>query len=148
MSAISPKNAGISPASSAKGRSMTSIAEAQSLITTIAGPMPAGTQIKEMLSGVARVTGLAHRRLRGIWNGEARRIDAQEMDVLRQAAARRRREAIDHEEFRTLSTRLALLEKRLAQIDPEFDGATADAGCPSAVAISGSDCAMARGCRA
>lgn len=64
----------------------TAQAEARQLVELIAGPMRLGENVKSALARVARATGLGDRRVRGIWNGEARRIEAQEMDRLRQVA--------------------------------------------------------------
>lgn len=61
-------------------------AEARELVELIAGPMRLGENVKAALARVARSTGLSDRRVRGIWNGEARRIEAPEMDRLRQVA--------------------------------------------------------------
>ena len=65
---------------------MTAQAEARQLVELIAGPVRLGENVKAALARVARLTGLGDRRVRGIWNGEARRIEAGEMDRLRQAA--------------------------------------------------------------
>lgn len=108
---------------------MSAVVEARQLISDVAGPMQAGAQIQEMLTFVARKTGLGARRLRGIWNNEARAIRAEELDALRAAAASRQqeREARDRDEYRALVQRIAFLEKRMAEIDPRFRGAVADA---------------------
>ncbi|MCJ2080728.1 hypothetical protein [Methylobacterium sp. J-090] len=65
------------------------------MVELIAGPMRLGENVKSALARVARATGLGDRRVRSIWNGEARRIDATEMDRLRQVAldARTQQEA-------------------------------------------------------
>ncbi|BCM86864.1 hypothetical protein [Methylobacterium indicum] len=65
---------------------MTAQAEARQLVELIAGPVRLGENVKAALARVARLTGLGDRRVRGIWNGEARRIEAEEMDRLRRAA--------------------------------------------------------------
>lgn len=74
----------------------TAQAEARHLVELIAGPMRLGENVKAALTRVSRATGLGDRRVRGIWNGEARRIEAQEMDRLRQVALdARTREEVD-----------------------------------------------------
>lgn len=119
MAGITPTNAGNSPVPAAERRPMSAVVEARHLISEVAGPMQAGAQIQEMLSAVARRTGLGVRRLRGIWNNEARAIRAEELDALRKAAAGRREEQ-DRHEYRSIADRLAFLEDRMAQIDPSF----------------------------
>lgn len=64
----------------------TAQAEARSLVELIAGPMRLGENVKAALARVAVATGLGDRRVRGIWNNEARSIRAEEMDRLRQVA--------------------------------------------------------------
>lgn len=122
MSGTPPATAGNSPATTAKGKPMSAVVEARHLISEVAGPMQAGVQIQEMLTAVARKTGLGARRLRGIWNNEARAIRAEELDALRAAASRRReeQEAQDRHEYRTLVERITFLENRMAEIDPSF----------------------------
>ena len=64
-----------------------SIAEAQALIRRCAEPRPAGDQVKAAIRRASRRLDLPFSRTRDIWYGEARRIDAREMDRLRQAAS-------------------------------------------------------------
>lgn len=94
MSGGSPKTAGRCP-KRIGGVMSTAPAEARHLVELIAGPLRLGDNVKAALGRVACTTGIGHRRVRGIWNGEARRIEAEEMDRLRQAAldARTREEA-------------------------------------------------------
>lgn len=84
MSGFSPKLSGDHP--ERHEGSMTAQAEARQLVELIAGPVRLGENVKAALARVARLTGLGDRRVRGIWNGEARRIEAEEMDRLRRAA--------------------------------------------------------------
>ncbi|WP_166297210.1 hypothetical protein [Bradyrhizobium sp. 2S1] len=49
-------------------------------------PCPAGDYVKAAITRTSERTGIAYGRARDIWYGEARRIDAWEMDVLREAA--------------------------------------------------------------
>lgn len=118
MSAIPPTNVEKIP--------MDASVEARVLIQQIAGPALLGTPIKSMLSRVARVTGLGERRIRGLWNREARAIRCEEMAALRQAAERQRavktaqaEEAARHE-LRELRDRIAALETYLASADEDF----------------------------
>lgn len=88
----------------------TAAKEARTLIELIAGPLRLGENVKAALSRVARVTGLGDRRVRGIWNNEARSIRAEEMDRLRQVALdARTREELD------LAYRAHLARLRAAQ---------------------------------
>jgi hypothetical protein len=65
---------------------VTSIEEAQSLVRRCAEPRPAGDQVKAAIRRASRQLGLSFTRTRDIWYGDARRIDAEEMDRLRQRA--------------------------------------------------------------
>ena len=65
-----------------------SIEEAQALIRQCAEPRPAGDQVKAAVRRASRRLDLPFSRTRDIWYGDARRIDAREMDRLRQAASR------------------------------------------------------------
>lgn len=95
MSGQSPATVEFSP-KPRQAPAMTAQAEARNLVELIAGPMRLGENVKAALTRVSRATGLGDRRVRGIWNGEARRIEAQEMDRLRQVALdARTREEVD-----------------------------------------------------
>jgi hypothetical protein len=63
-----------------------SIEEAQALIRQCAEPRPAGDRVKAAVRRASRRLDLPFSRTRDIWYGDARRIDAREMDRLRQAA--------------------------------------------------------------
>ena len=102
---------------------MSAEAEARLLVADIAGPVRLGENVKAALSRVARATGLGDRRVRGIWNGEARSIRAQEMDRLRQAAEDVRvREEARHE-YRFVLSRLAACEAALGLHGEDEGGA-------------------------
>jgi len=94
MSGRSPTPAGHRP-KGLRGIMSTARSEARELVELIAGPLRLGDNVKAALGRVSRATGLGDRRVRGIWNGEARRIEAEEMDRLREAAldARTREDA-------------------------------------------------------
>ena len=85
---FSPKSLGFSP------KVADPIAEARALIRMIAGPLDLGDSVKAVLARVARKTGLGDRRVRAIWNEEARAIRSDEMDRLRAAAAQEPSDAI------------------------------------------------------
>jgi hypothetical protein len=63
-----------------------SIDEAQTLVRRCAEPRPAGDQVKAAIRRASRRLGLPFTRTRDIWYGDARRIDAEEMDRLRHGA--------------------------------------------------------------
>ena len=94
MVGMSAKDLGENPKLRGHGMS-TAQTEARTLVELIAGPMRLGENTKAALTRVARATGFGDRRIRAIWNSEARLIRAEEMDRLRQVAldARTREEA-------------------------------------------------------
>jgi lipopolysaccharide/colanic/teichoic acid biosynthesis glycosyltransferase len=63
-----------------------SIDEAQILVRRCAEPRPAGDQVKAAVRRASQRLGIPFSRVRDIWYGDARRIDADEMDMLRQEA--------------------------------------------------------------
>jgi len=116
VSEIHHKSADVSSTPKAEVIVMSAAIEARQLIVSIAGPLDIGGKIKEALYRVARVTGLPERRVRGIWNLEARAIRAEEMDALRRAASGKAK----INELEALAARLAAVETRLAAVDPNF----------------------------
>ena len=62
------------------------IEEAQALVRQCAEPRPAGDQVKAAILRASRGLGLPFNRTKDIWYGDVRRIDAEEMDRLRQVA--------------------------------------------------------------
>lgn len=60
-----------------------SIDEAQMLVRRCAEPCPAGDLVKAAIRRASRRLDLPFSRTRNIWYGDARRIDAEEMDRLR-----------------------------------------------------------------
>jgi hypothetical protein len=63
-----------------------SIDEAQILVRRCAEPRPAGDQVKAAVRRTSQRLGISFSRVRDIWYGDARRIDAEEMDRLRRGA--------------------------------------------------------------
>ena len=63
-----------------------SIDEAQTLVRRCAEPRPAGDQVKAAVRRASQRLDIPFSRVRDIWYGDARRIDAHEMDKLRQEA--------------------------------------------------------------
>jgi hypothetical protein len=76
----------ISPTKLPSSPYASSIDEAQTLVRRCAEPRPPGDQVKAAIRRASRRLGLPFTRTRDIWYGDARRIDAAEMDRLRQAA--------------------------------------------------------------
>lgn len=78
--------------------------------------------IKEWIGATARRLGWSYGRAKSVWYGEARRIDAAEMDALRKASeARQLRKLAD--EHRNVKERIARLQAALAVIREEIPGA-------------------------
>jgi hypothetical protein len=71
-----------------KSSCASSIEEAQSFVRRCAEPRPAGDLVKAAIRRASQLLDIPFSRTRDIWYGDARRIDAQEMDRLRQAAFR------------------------------------------------------------
>jgi hypothetical protein len=63
-----------------------SIDEAQALVRRCAEPRPAADQVKAAIRRASRRLDIPFSRVRDIWYGDARRIEAHEMDKLRQEA--------------------------------------------------------------
>lgn len=65
---------------------VSSIDEAQTLVRRCAEPRPAGDLTKAAIRRASQRLEIPYSRTRGIWYGEAKRIDAEEMDRLRRGA--------------------------------------------------------------
>jgi hypothetical protein len=89
---------------------MSSVNEASALVQRVAGPLEAGG-IKAAIGRAARRLGFRYSRTKDIWYGDARRIDASEIDRLREEAAR-----VEAEQ--AVSNVLALRDS-LAATDPQ-----------------------------
>jgi transposase-like protein len=69
---------------------MSAVLEAQTLVRTIAEPRAVGDSVKVSISKAARRLGFTFSRAKDIWYGDARRIDAAEIDKLRALAKQSR----------------------------------------------------------
>jgi hypothetical protein len=69
---------------------MSAVLEAQTLVRSIAEPRAVGDSVKVSISKAARRLGFSFSRAKDIWYGDARRIDAAEIDKLRELAGQRR----------------------------------------------------------
>lgn len=124
---------------------MSSAAEMTTLIRTVASPAMPGESVKAVIARAARRLGFTYSRTRGLYYGEARRIDAREIDRAREVA--REREATDRaiaqeaaNEYKKMGERIARLEAILLQ-DAHRYGTLVDEGVVSARA---DDCAVDR----
>jgi hypothetical protein len=81
-------DAAIEPSPPALSRSScgSPIDEARNLVHRCAEPRPVGDSVKAAILRASRRLGLSFNRTKDIWYGNARRIDAGEMDRLRQVA--------------------------------------------------------------
>jgi len=91
---------------------MSSLAEASALVRRVAEPRPAGDKVKAAIVRAARRLGFPVSRTKDLWYRDARRIDAHEMDRLRERAAR--------VEARLAVASLLALRGRLAAADADF----------------------------
>jgi hypothetical protein len=100
---------------------MSASVEASNLMKEIAGPVPVGTRVEEVIRRVARKLRWSESRAKDIYYRAARRIDAEEMDALRSAARVKQEggarveyvELIEHLE--AIRSRLDALEKSLGR---------------------------------
>ena len=97
--------------------------EASVLVRLVAEPRPAGDSVKAAIGRAARRVGFTFVRTKNLWYGDARRIDAAEIDTLRRATAQRR-DNLDagRAEARDAITRLSAMRAALVAKDPDFFG--------------------------
>lgn len=96
-------------------------AEAARLLKLAAEPRPVGDSVKDAIWRAARAVGFACDRAKRIWYGEAKRIDAEELDKLRDFARERRaRIAAARADDQRNIEQLAALRGRLSARDPDF----------------------------
>lgn len=89
--------------------------EARGHVAALIGNRPPGAKLKNAWPRLARILGTTERRVRAIWNGEARAVRADEMDALREAVARKKTANVtDH------ASRLEAAARALETIDPDF----------------------------
>lgn len=103
-------------------QNMSSVAEMTSLLRAVAAPADPGEGVKAAIGRASRRLGLPWGRAKRLWYGEARRVDAWEMDAARRYLAAREKNnanALRMEHARALDA-LALLEARLAAVDADF----------------------------
>jgi hypothetical protein len=98
---------------------MSSVSEARLLVHRVAEPREVGDSVKAAIVRAARRLGFSHSRTRDLWYGGARRIDSEEMDKLRDIAAKR-----DADQARA---NVLAMRNGLAATDAEFHRPTIDA---------------------
>lgn len=109
---------------------MAAVTEAASLMRALAEPASPGESVKAAISRAARKAGIPASLGKRLWYGEARRIDADTMDQLRERAAR------DTDTFgKALDARQTLLQ-RLAACEAALGLQNPDAVCPVGDAAS------------
>lgn len=85
----------------------------------LAAPISREDKIMVAIERAARLAGLSPWRTFNIWYGKTRSIKPEEREAIAAALQQKRtKEAAN--EFHELKTRLAVLESRLVQIDPDF----------------------------
>lgn len=95
--------------------------EAATLVRAAAEPAQIGEKVDQQIQRSARRLGWLTSRVREIWYGRARRIDAHEMDRLREVAAKHTRNAdLLRQEYAKALDFVALFETRLTAVDPDF----------------------------
>jgi hypothetical protein len=95
------------------------ISNAMRLVRLAAEPRQVGDSIKSATARASRVLGWSFTRTRDVWYGSARRIEASEMDALREIERKHSARASEGERQRYLE-QLAVLRTRLQMRDPEF----------------------------
>lgn len=88
-------------------------------LQALAGPRPGGEFVKTAIARAAKLAGLDYWRAYDIWYGKARCVRDFEREAVSAALTEKNR-LETRNEVRDLRTRLAILESRLARIDPDF----------------------------
>jgi hypothetical protein len=89
------------------------------MLRELAEPWTVGDRVKAAIDRAARRCGLSYWRAFDIWYGKARRVEDAERARIAEALETKRTRAARNE-FHELKKRLAILESRLNQIDPDF----------------------------
>lgn len=110
---------------SSEGCRMTTVQQASLLLQQIAEPRPVGDTVKAAITRAARAVSavmkepMQYGRCEDLWRCEARRVDAAEMDAIREAHERRNRSF--REELRQAQLLADRLERLAAQALPMDD---------------------------
>mgnify|MGYP001563293942 CR=1 FL=1 len=95
-------------------------------LRALAEPRRHGEKISIALDRVSRLCGFEYWRTYDLWYRKTRRVEEAERTAVKAALEKKNMEAARNE-FHELKTRLAILESRLNQIDPDFHSQTIDA---------------------
>lgn len=95
------------------------ISDAMHLVKLAAGPRVGGESVKLAIGRAARSLKWSFTRTRDIWYGNARRLDAHEMDKLR-SLERKHLDALAEPDLRKHVAQIAALRARLNALDPDF----------------------------
>lgn len=101
---------------------MSDAVQASELIRDVV-PVDAGATVGERILLTARKLGWPYYRTRDVWYEQARRIDAREMDALREAKRQREIKGAARE-YHELRDRIARIEMALAMANPTLDRET------------------------
>jgi hypothetical protein len=104
---------------------MSDVAYAQDLMRCFVDSRP-GTNLKHKLGSAAAALRWTNSRAKTVLYGEARRIDAREMEALRKAAKIKKQIGETADEYRELRDRLTRMEAMLSALVSHVAGETAD----------------------
>src|ERR1700722_14019305 len=92
--------------------------EAQSLLQKYISPPIAGESMKVRIARAARKVGLTYSRTGKLWYGNARRVDAVEIDLLRAAArAKAALKNVENDSGKDLQSIINELRTRIAEVE-------------------------------
>ena len=101
---------------------VSALVEAQNLVRKVAEPVPAGDSVKAAIGRASRRLRWNFNRTKSLWYADPRtKVSGDELNELRNAAKQTAGAAGDD-----LMARLAFIEERLRQIDPDFFGPEID----------------------
>jgi hypothetical protein len=107
-----------------EGRVSALALEASTGLRRLAGPAMSGDRVKSQIARAARAAGLSYWRAFDLWYRKARRIEAQELEAIRAAAARRSQEK--NNEFAAIADDFEALAERVSRLAAGSDRASAD----------------------
>jgi len=97
------------------------VAEMAQLVRYAADPAVPGERVPHAIARAARRLGWSRSRVKAFWYGEARRIEAHEIEEARSLAAERARDVeLLRDEYRRAIEIMARLEARLTRTDEDF----------------------------
>lgn len=101
------------------------LGEAADGLFSLAQPIPRGDKAKAQIARAAKAAGLAYTRTWDIWYRKARRIDAHELDAIRNAQVKRAKERTD--EIACIASEFEQIAERAAKVLAVSDRHGADA---------------------